>query len=55
MILIGHSLGVIFLVKYLSENNFRVKTNKLILLALPYDDESIEDLTNFKVAKLSDN
>ena len=53
VILIGHSLGGIFLAKYLSENNLRVKINKLILVAAPYEDESIEDLADFKITKLS--
>jgi len=52
-ILIGHSLGAIFLAKYLSENLLSVKVKATILIAAPYDDESIEDLTDFKIAKLS--
>lgn len=53
-ILIGHSLGAIFLAKYLSENNFPVKINATILVAAPYDDDSLEDLTDFKIESLSD-
>lgn len=52
-VLIGHSLGAIFLAKYLSENNFSVKIKATILVAAPYDDESDEDLTDFKLNSLS--
>lgn len=53
-ILIGHSLGAIFLAKYLSENEFPRKIKATILVAAPYDDEKAEDLTDFKLNKLSD-
>ena len=36
VILIGHSLGAIFLPKYLSEHRFAKKIAKLILVAAPY-------------------
>ena len=52
-ILIGHSLGAIFLAKYLSENSVPFKIKATILIAAPYDDESIEDLTDFKIATLT--
>ncbi|MGB4762377.1 MAG: alpha/beta hydrolase [Candidatus Saccharimonas sp.] len=52
-ILIGHSLGAIFLAKYLSENTLSVKVKATILIAAPYDDESLEDLTDFKIKDLS--
>ncbi len=48
-ILIGHSLGAIFLVKYLSENTLPVRVKKTILVAAPHSDESTEDLTEFKL------
>lgn len=48
-ILVGHSLGGIFLVKYLSENEIPVKVKATILVAAPYSDESTEDLTDFKL------
>lgn len=48
-ILIGHSLGAVFLPKYLSENTFPKKIKATILIAAPYDDESDEDLTDFKI------
>ncbi len=52
-ILIGHSLGAIFLAKYLSENDLRIKPIATILIAAPYDDETGEDLTDFKITLLS--
>lgn len=39
VILIGHSMGGLFLVKYLSENNFPKKISALFLIATPYDLE----------------
>lgn len=48
-ILIGHSLGGVFLPKYLSENTFPKKIKAVILIAAPYHDESDEDLTDFKI------
>ncbi len=39
VILIGHSLGGIFLAKYLVENDFPVKVSQLHLVAAPFDDE----------------
>ena len=48
-ILVGHSLGGIFLVKYLSENEIPVKVKATILVAAPHSDESTEDLTDFKL------
>lgn len=53
-ILVGHSLGAVFLAKYLSENTLPVSIKATILIAAPYDDESIEDLADFKISKLTD-
>jgi predicted alpha/beta hydrolase family esterase len=53
-ILIGHSLGAIFLAKYLSENIFPRTIKATILVAAPYDDEETEDLTDFKLDGVSD-
>jgi predicted alpha/beta hydrolase family esterase len=39
LIIIGHSLGGIFITKYLSENIFPKKIKALILLAAPYEEE----------------
>jgi len=43
VILIGHSLGGIFLAKYLSENKFPKKILASILIAPPYDQKNIEE------------
>lgn len=47
LILVGHSLGGIFLAKFLSENILSTKVKKLILIAAPFDgvneDESLGD------------
>lgn len=51
--LVGHSLGGIFLAKYLSENKLPIKIAATILIAAPFDDESLEDLTDFKITNLS--
>lgn len=53
-ILIGHSLGAVFLAKYLSEHSLPAKIKATILIAAPYDDEGVEDLTDFKIVKLSE-
>lgn len=52
-ILVGHSLGAIFLAKYLSENTLSFKVKATILVAAPYDDESEEDLTDFKITEIT--
>lgn len=41
--LVGHSLGGIFLTKYLSENDFPKKIQSIHLVAAPYDTEVIKD------------
>lgn len=43
VILIGHSLGGVFLAKYLSENKFPRKICASILIAPPYDEKDIEE------------
>ncbi|MDX1535523.1 MAG: alpha/beta hydrolase [Candidatus Spechtbacterales bacterium] len=47
VVLVGHSLGALFLAKYLSENNFPKKIKAIYLIAAPYDgantDESLGD------------
>lgn len=40
-VLIGHSLGAIFLVKYLSENKIAKRVKKTMLLGAPFDDEGM--------------
>ena len=49
LILVGHSLGAIFLAKYLHENRLPVVAKKVILVAAPYNDESDESLGDFKL------
>ncbi|MCK4592045.1 alpha/beta hydrolase [Candidatus Parcubacteria bacterium] len=39
VVLVGHSLGGIFLARYLSENKFPKKILATILVAAPYDDK----------------
>lgn len=43
VILIGHSLGAIFLAKYLSENNFPKKILATLLVSAPYDNKDMEE------------
>lgn len=51
LLLIGHSLGGIFLAKYLSENNIFNKISGLILISAPFDEEGKEgeSLNDFKL------
>ena len=52
IILIGHSLGAIFLAKYLSENNFPKKILATLLVSAPYDDKDMkESLGDFVLPK----
>jgi predicted alpha/beta hydrolase family esterase len=53
-VLVGHSLGGIFLAKYLSENTFPHRIKATILIAAPFKDESAEDLADFKLTGISD-
>lgn len=46
-ILVGHSLGGIFLAKYLCEHPPATPYAKLLLLAAPYNDETSESLRGF--------
>lgn len=50
VVLVGHSLGSIFLAKYLQENKLPIRIKKLILIAAPYNDESAESLGSFKLS-----
>lgn len=52
-VLIGHSLGGIFLAKYFTENPPAKPFAKLILIAAPYEDESSESLKGFKLTDAS--
>lgn len=52
VVLVGHSLGGIFLSKYLSENVFPKKILAVFLIAAPYDDKGEEDsLGDFNLKK----
>ena len=51
VILIGHSLGGIFLAKYLAENKFKKKIKGLIIVAGPYNSCTKESLGKFKLPK----
>jgi uncharacterized protein len=53
LILVGHSLGGIFLAKYLSENKINKKIKATILVAAVFDKTG-ESLTNFKLPKSLD-
>lgn len=52
IILVGHSLGAIFLVKYLSENTFSKKIKAVFLVSVPYDDDASDySLADFVLPK----
>jgi len=53
-ILVGHSMGAVFLAQYLSQNAFPHKIKATILIATPYDDETEEDLVDFKLEGITD-
>lgn len=55
LILIGHSLGGIFLAKYLSENKFPKRIKALILVAPPYNTAKIHPLADFNLTKPLNN
>lgn len=42
-VLVGHSLGGIFLAKYLSENRFPKKIRATILVAAPFDGSNVDE------------
>ncbi|HEY4496771.1 MAG TPA: alpha/beta hydrolase [Candidatus Paceibacterota bacterium] len=48
VILIGHSLGALFLIKYLSENKFPKKIRAVFLMAPPYNEGSFSRPRNFR-------
>ena len=47
--IIGHSLGAMFLAKYLHENPLQSPVRRLLLVSGGYDDETNEDLGSFRV------
>lgn len=52
VVLVGHSLGGLFLVKYLSENFSPQKVKGLFLVAIPHDDKGTKySLADFQLPK----
>ena len=51
VVLIGHSLGGIFLAKYLSENDYPKKIKATFLVAAPYNTENEHPLVDFIISK----
>ena len=52
VVLVGHSLGGIFLAKYLSENKFSKEILATFLIAAPYNDKDSDySLADFKLKK----
>ena len=49
VILVGYSLGAMFLAKYLNDSPLAKPVAKILLVAPCYDDETVEDLGSFKV------
>ncbi len=47
--IVGHSLGAMFLAKYLDTHPLATPVRRLILISGGYDDETNEDLGSFKV------
>ncbi|MEK7171266.1 MAG: alpha/beta hydrolase [Patescibacteria group bacterium] len=55
LILVGHSMGGLFLAKYLSENNFKPKVRATFLVAAPFGDNLPEyELYSFSLPKKID-
>lgn len=49
VVLVGHSLGGIFLAKYLATRTLPVRISLLALVAAPFRDESVEPLGDFRL------
>ena len=49
VVLVGHSLGGVFLAKYLSENHFPKKIRATFLVAAPYNEDEGKILPEFAV------
>ncbi len=43
LILVGHSLGGLFIVKYLSENSVEISVEKTVLLSAPFDTSNLKE------------
>lgn len=48
-VLVGHSLGGIFLAKYLNEHIHTLHFHKVALISAPFDDETEESLASFRL------
>lgn len=48
-LLVGHSLGAVFLAKYLAENRFPKTIKGVFLVAAPYDDDEGRKLPEFAI------
>ena len=55
VLLVGHSMGGIFLAKYLSENTFARKVGGTFLVAAPYDSVEKEPLGDFALSQPLDS
>ncbi|MFK7779684.1 MAG: alpha/beta hydrolase [Candidatus Gracilibacteria bacterium] len=51
IILVGHSMGGTFLIKYLEENNFPVKIKKIIIISGAFKDSPGDVIGNFNFDK----
>jgi uncharacterized protein len=49
VIVIGHSLGGVFLAKYLSENTITKKIRATIMIATPYDEDDGKKMPEFSI------
>lgn len=49
VILIGHSLGGVFLARYMNDHDLPIRVKASILVAAPFDDESHESLGDFRI------
>ena len=54
VIFVGHSLGAIFLIKYLSENTYPKKIKATILVGAPYNTPEKHPLVDFTLTKTLD-
>ena len=48
--IVGHSLGAMFLAKYLNETTLSIPIRRVILVSGAYNDDTAEDLGSFRVA-----
>jgi predicted alpha/beta hydrolase family esterase len=49
VILVGHSLGGVFLAKYLSENSFPKKIKATYMVAAPYNEDEGKEMPEFSI------